>query len=455
MPDIQLIKTPSPNTGMPQQGWQPTLGLLWLATYLKQKGIESEILDGEIMSKEEILSKLESPYVGLSFDIMSTDSFDEIVKKAKEIGATTIVGGQAATPLAKLLLKQNLGIDYVVRYDGEYALESILRGENPKHIPNLTYRVGRNSIISNPDIELDLTQLPIPDRDLIPLEDYIKNFQKLKVKEGLPFSYDRPTSMFIAKGCPVRREGKGCSWCARIDKTHRRKTPQQFIDEINYLMDRYGIDHITEWSDDFLSNKADSWLEEVDRIGTPSNLKLRILSSIRYMSEKNIKHLRNIGVETILLGIEGGNDKVLRLNHKYQTREQVIEACRSLGNNGIKVSPAYILGLVGETWDSLEDTRSLSEQVNTVCETEITYWNPLTPLPGSPAWNLLIKIPEFKNRFGNTYRFDTEELVKANLRFNTQLGSDSFERVLEFREKRLKDANIQSREYVGKIPKTI
>lgn len=418
MGNIQLIKAPCRETGMPEDKWYTPMNLLWLGTYLEKRGHSVEILDGQHLTVSQIVERINSPFVGVSFDIMSSGSLDKIVENAKRKGSTVIVGGQAATPLAEILLRKNLNIDFVVRYDGEEALKQIIEGGKIKTIPNLTYRDGKK-VVSNQDVEVDLRDLPIPDRGLIDLESYIRDFQNIKTKQNLPLSYNRPTNTYIKKGCPIRINGHGCSWCSRVDKRFRGKMPQQFFNELKYLSEEFHVDHVSEFADDFLGNKNDKWLRELEEIVLDSNLNMgiRIYTSVRNISKENVKRLKNIGVDTILLGIESGSDIVLRQNGKYQTKEQVVGACKLLNKYNIKISPAYILGLIGETEDSLRDTIKLSKQVSDICKTEISYWNPLTPLPGSNVWNILMQREEFKEKFGDTYKLNPVELQRA-LRIN-------------------------------------
>ena len=58
MVDIQLIKTPCCDTGMPEDKWYLPLNLIWLASYLERHGYSVEILDGQHLSVEEIKNKI-------------------------------------------------------------------------------------------------------------------------------------------------------------------------------------------------------------------------------------------------------------------------------------------------------------------------------------------------------------------------------------------------------------
>ena len=177
---VQLISAPAEETGMLEEKWYPPMGLLYLGTYLKEKGHEVEIIDGHNLNTNQIQQKLKAPLIGISFDILSSKSFEQIAKSAKQKGATVVVGGQAATPLTIPLLK-NSDIDFVVKYDGEEAIRQLAEGISPYKIPNLVYRTPKGIKI-NPDLEVDLTNLPTPNRNLVDLERYIKEFGSLTWK---------------------------------------------------------------------------------------------------------------------------------------------------------------------------------------------------------------------------------------------------------------------------------
>lgn len=183
---IQLIKAPTKNTGMPEHDWYTPLNLIWLANYLIPHSYEVEILDGQLISLNEIKDRINADIVGVSFDILSITEFEQIISEAKRRNCHTITGGHLATALGSTLLERNIDLDAVVSFDGEDALlgfiESIRRfGKPTSSIPNLMYKTKGRLVCTNNN-EVDLRQLPLPRRDVggINIEAYIKNYQNTK-----------------------------------------------------------------------------------------------------------------------------------------------------------------------------------------------------------------------------------------------------------------------------------
>lgn len=427
MKKIQLISSPVDNGKLPlyEDGVFAPLSLIWLASYLKFHGHEVEIIDGQHCSLDEIVKKITAPIVGISFNILSTDSLDVIARETKIKGSRVVVGGQAATPLARALLK-NEDIDCVVRFDGEDALRGILEGKEEEQINNLVYRKD-GQIIENPSSFLDLTKLPpvIWDIPGISLQHYWDTFAE--VKKYIPAHrhfHNRPLSAFMQKGCPMRIGKGGCSFCSRVDRTLRCKSPQQAYAEFSYLAS-LGTDRIEEFSDSFLHNKK--WLAELATIvkqkghwGVPA----RVYADTRHIDNEVIDLMQVIGIDSVILGVESGNEEILRKNFKPNSIEQILKSVDLLGKAKMRCCPSFVLGLIGETEKTAEETFRIAEEINRRCEVEMAYFSVMTPFPGSRAWDMLLEIPEMYEKYGNTYKLDQPQLQRDFLSNFTQLGAD-------------------------------
>jgi len=80
----------------------------------------------------------------------------------------------------------------------------------------------------------------------------------------------------------------------------------------------------------------------VERIGVYANTK-----SIKMKTEEELRELRNLGVTIAYMGLESGDDKVLKAIRKGATAEKMIAMGRKLKAAGIKVSATVLLGLAG------------------------------------------------------------------------------------------------------------
>lgn len=307
---IQLIKAPTPNTGMPEHDWYAPLNLIWLANLLILHGYEVEILDGQLMDLDQIVARLSGDVVGVSFDILSIDAFDRIVAEARSRGCFTVAGGHLATALGPVLLKNNRDLQAVILYDGDHALletvRSIERGRAlAPSIPNILFRHDER-LVEGPIKDVDLLTLPTPRRDVggIALDAYFANYQKAKHALGLPFKYERPTNSYSHKGCPFRANGTGCSFCSRVDRRVRYKSGAQVYEEYRYLVVEHRVDHISDFADSWISASfLRSLLQHYDACG-PVGATLRVYGDIRHVTPETASLMRQLGVETVLLGIE-------------------------------------------------------------------------------------------------------------------------------------------------------
>ena len=123
--------------------WPQPVGILSIGAYLGQHnpGVEVEILDGNnVLTFDDVVGKLDADVVGVTTTAVNYDHAIEIAKIAKGRGARVVLGGSAATPLAKEILKYYSFVDAVIRYDGEVAFSKYISGVSLASIENLVYR---------------------------------------------------------------------------------------------------------------------------------------------------------------------------------------------------------------------------------------------------------------------------------------------------------------------------
>ena len=440
MTDIQLISAPlDQKLGLYEEGEFVPMGLLWIASFLKNKGFGVEIIDGQYNSLDSIKSRLNAPFIGASFTIRSSHSLDEIVETAKGLGSTTVVGGQAGTQLARQLV-DNPNIDYVVRYDGEMPMKLIAEGANKESIPNIIYKEGTDTRENK--IELSkLESLSPVDWGIIGIDKnlYWKAHQATMRPGHYSNSYSQPLSAFTKKGCPMRLGDQGCSFCSRMDKELRSKTPKQVYAEFRYLVS-LGADRIEEFSDSWVYDKI--WLRELMKIVDKEgewNAPIRIYGDVRHLQDKGIiDMLKKLEVDSVILGIESGNEEILKQNGKNINMSQVLKTSSLLGDAGIMASPSYVLGLIGETKETLEDTFKIADEIRERCVVEVGTFCTMTPFPGSKAWNYLLKNQEMHKKYSKTYHFNVNELQRDFISRFTNLGTKGLEYISNRRENYLK-----------------
>jgi radical SAM superfamily enzyme YgiQ (UPF0313 family) len=386
---IQLINPPVSNlySRPSRAGCFPPLDLLSLASYLKEKNAfcEIEILDGEILSLEEILKRLNADIVGISPKVFSYNPSLEIAQHAAEKGARVILGGAWASSIARNILKNRPFIEVVVRRDGEEALLAFSNNSKYSEIPGIVYR-NKKDIISNKQKPLDLNCLPMVDYEYVNIHRYFENYQN-KFPEH---SFKNPLPIYSQKGCFWYDKSGGCVFC-RIQFTHnRRKSPQRFWTEIRYLVKSYGTDLIWDVSDTF--TEPEGWVEEiVSNKPSDINCKFYFYGRASDIHEKMAFLLQSLGCFELLIGVESGNDILLQKANKGISKKIIIKAVKLCADHGIQVFPTFLFGLPGEDERSIEETLLFGEELMRFDNIKEISSSILVPLPGSSIYNALCK----------------------------------------------------------------
>lgn len=409
----------------------PSLALISLKTYLQVNTTYTiKCIDGTIFSLDNILSSIEIDkplIVCVSVQLLSYTNALVICDKAKKLGCTTVLGGHHATQIASLILQNQASIvDFVISGDGEIALKSIIENCQRSDIPNITYasKDGKD-IVTNKRIDLNLEYLPLPVYDDISWEPYDENLRKYQYGGSIK----RYARVYSHKGCNYRDLKRRCLFCGRADNNVRRKSPNKYWEEIWHLHNNYKVDYIFDVGDDFLSDKY--WLEEAVRVKNRDYSKLNIGIGIFGRADEITSQvadmLRRIDVTDVTIGFESGDNKVLKKSLKEVPLCKNLHATKILAENGITVTPSYVLGLPGENHNAL--TRTYENACKVI---DITFKyahkmpfeivaNLLEPLPGSPAFDLIKK--KYHDKYFNEDKLELAEVQKDYYTFIHNLKS--------------------------------
>ncbi|MDY6895265.1 MAG: radical SAM protein [Thermotogota bacterium] len=447
--NVKLIKAPCSSSETIYDKWMMPLELCSIATMLKDRfsDLGIEIIDGQFHGRDKILNCIRSDadVVGITYTIYSTETMENIARIAKSNGAFVVIGGPAATATAFQVL-ENKNIDAVVLYDGEFPMVQLVSAlkrspQNPDlcNIPNLLCRENR---ISGPLLAQKpcLDEYPPVERNIggLNINSYINAYPMTCTEKRLIAK--RPTNAYSKKGCP-----RSCSFCGRVDKGFRMRSPLLFYEEIKNLSQQYDVDYIYDHSDTWINNNwIDEYVSVLDRKGY-LDLRYMIFADVRDITKHNSQILKNIGVDIVLLGIESGCDSLLAKNRKNITRESILESCDLLLSNDMKISASFVLGLIGETDESLNKTVKLIKQLKTMGDVTI-YCNTIIPLPGSYIWKKMMEIPMLHTMYGDKYKFNVDQLRNMYIKFFTDI-SGGLQQLNELRDSILEEEEILKIEY--------
>lgn len=365
---------------------QPPLGLGYLAAVLRQAGHEPVILTPENFTASpeafvESVRKHAPDLVGLSF---LTPSFPIIRKWIAALRESTtdlpiVLGGPHTTALPLQTL-QYTGADYAVVGEGEIsfcALADALAGDSTGRLPGVVCREDPADAIERPPLIQDLDSLPFPAWDLIRPERYPPT------PHGAFFRRFPIAPVMTTRGCPFN-----CSFCASAatwNRRLRRRSPENVIEELDYLVRHHGVREI-HFEDDNLTSRK-------DHAGRISELILSRGLDIAWACPNGVRIdtldrdllqlMRRSGCYMLGLGIETANQELSDAVGKKLDLSCLEEKVHLMKEMGIDAYGFFLLGLPGETQETAEETIDLA------CRLPFAqvHFSHLVPLPGSRIFN--------------------------------------------------------------------
>ena len=221
-----------------------------------------------------------------------------------------------------------------------------------QEIAGITYRHLNGEIIRNPDRPLiqDIDRLYI-DYELFPDISLYKS----DIEVSLDLRKLKTAYMIESRGCPFK-----CTYCANQHwhGVWRAVSPVRTVDKMEHLVKNYGVQYFRFYDDLFTANKNRTL--EFCRILKERRLNVHFRVLVRAgISKDTLKALKEVGCESIGLGIESGSDRMLKRIEKGITRQQIIETINSCKELGLWVVGSFIVSLPGETQEDYKASLAL------------------------------------------------------------------------------------------------
>lgn len=352
------------------------LGLNYLASFAKQKipSIEIKIITS---TDSRAVFKEKPDLVGFSSVSQAFGYTTDLINETTREKIPTLVGGVHLSFLPESL-PQTEAIGVVG--EGEQTFVELLRLMKQEGcsyrkglglIRGIVYRDEHNRLVRTPfrpPIE-PIDNIPMPDREL------------LDIKRGTT------VHLISSRGCPFK-----CAFCAstRLYEGVRFFSAEYVVNEIQFLIARYKPILIKFYDDLFVASK--SRLREIVKKITAAGIHKKALFSINatasMIDEEIARLLKEMNVYTVGMGLESGNQEILRyLKAGKATVEQNERAVNILVKNNINPTGSFIIGSPGEDESKFEDT------LRFICRSRLSksYLYLLTPYPGTPLWDYALE----------------------------------------------------------------
>lgn len=369
-------------------GSWPPLGILYIATVLKNNGIEVSVLDqaAQGFSIKDTVSwvKREDPDIlGFSTLISSSRTAAIIAREVKKENPniTIVFGNFHATFNADRILKNYPFVDVIVRGEGEYTslelAKCLEKGGKIKDVLGIAFR-NKNGVVSTPDRPLikNVDSIPFPDRELLDV-DYHSTIA------GANVAPKKFTSIVSSRGCVYRCRFCGCTRFAR--NVWRPRLVENTLDELR-LLESEGYRQFLFVDDSFTMNPK-RVIKLCQRIREEKmDVEWICEGRVDHCSYELMREIVKAGCRVIYFGIESANQRVLDYYRKQTTPEQAENAVKTARKAGMEVIVgSFIVGAPGETRREIQNTLEFPKKI----DLDIPQFNILGAFPGNEIWEEL------------------------------------------------------------------
>lgn len=399
--------------------------LAYAANILRNAGHDVEVIDGVAMDMHEadFLCKVEEIDPDLIVIETTTHAINHdlaLCRKLKMMlsNVKILLCGAHATVFAYNLLQKNNCIDFVAIGEYEFTLlklvERIKEGSENLLIEGLGYKINNEIWISDKKgfIE-DINSLPYPAFDMFPSNDE----PNLSIYGDGICTYWPAVTLHSSRGCPFRCDF--CMWNQIIynNGPYRMFDPKRVVDEMEYVIEKYGAKEIYFDDDDFCINKKHV-LDICEEIKN-RNLKIKwsCMGDAIVVDEEMIRVMAGSGCIYMKFGVESGNRQILKNIGKPLNPENSVLVAHWGRKYGIMSHATFSFGLDGETLETMVDTLKLANRIKfDTAQVSIT-----TPFPGTRYYKKLVEkgfIKEHKwDSFDGTMTcaFNTDELTAEEI----------------------------------------
>jgi len=314
--------------------------------------------------------------IGITTKSQNFKSVCIVARLAKEINKdiAVIVGGPHPSMTGSDIFKC-AEFDVSVIGEGEDVivelLNTIAARENFHNIQGIIYRENGKTVETAPrEYIKDLDSLCFPHESA---PEVLKDYDQ----------YPRTAfrNIFTIRGCPYN-----CLFCGSYkiwSRKSRFRSPENVVREIKHLQNR-GLKLVHFDDDTFgVSKKHIHELCNAIKEHCPG-LKWSSEIHVKLVDDQTISIMKASGCYSIQIGIESGNNEILKQMRKSTTIEEALAACAIIHKHGIELKTFFIVGFPQETEDTLSDTVAAMRKI----KCNLLTYSIFTPYPGTDSFEL-------------------------------------------------------------------
>jgi len=381
-----LLIRPAPKTEQfGDESFLP-LGIAYVAASLEKSGYRVKVIDQLIQKTSDddlfaFINEFGPDAVGFTAVTPVIKSAYRIAGKIKQRhpDIITVIGGPHATAMPEECLENN--IDFVVQGEGEETITSLLASlDKPENVKGISYMKSGRAYSTKPcEFIKNLDDLPFPARHLFP------SLEMYRGQEALG-SLTPVGSIMTSRGCPY-----ACKFCfkAVFGNRFRARSADSVLAEWLHLINIYSAREIAVVDDSFTTDtsRVHKICDGLIKAGTRTRWSCPNGIRVDLGDYEMLKKMRRAGCYRVALGIESGSQKILDAIGKKITLRQIEDTVKNCRRAGIKTMGFYMLGNLGETRETMEETIQFAKKVRT----DYAQFLIAIPYPGTALYDEISK----------------------------------------------------------------
>lgn len=369
------------------------LGLAYLSACVKeQRCRDVRIIDcGEDdlsrMRAVEAIRQASPDVIGATVYTCYVDDVINVLEAAKQANPSvfTVVGGPHPTALPEEMAS-NTSIDVVVCGEGEISFKALIdrleHKESYYDLDGIAFsKKGEVTVNRRRELIRDLDTIPFPMWQDLPIASYTHpnyGHPRMNKKNFI--------NMLATRGCPYR-----CIFCGAADvwgRKVRKHSPERIVEEMQILQNEYGVHSLRFADSTFTIDRK--WTLELCDILQSLDMDIAWEANARAdtIDEHILVEMKKAKCVSLTIGVESGDENVLRINKKNQDLNQVRQAFRSMREVGIFSWAFFMIGCPGETRESIRKTREFALELD---PDQVSICAYATPYPGTEFYDLARK----------------------------------------------------------------
>jgi hopanoid biosynthesis associated radical SAM protein HpnJ len=281
--------------------------------------------------------------------------------------------GPPVTVEPEKCLRTAPAIDFIIRREFDHQIVQYANGKPIEEIAGASYR-RNGQVVNNPEAA------PIENLDELPWVSKVYKRDLDVTRYNVPFLLNPFISFYTSRGCPAL-----CTFCL-WPQTHsghrwRLRSADDVAAEVRYALEAFP--HIKEifFDDDTFNYRKERTIELCRKL-KPLNFTWSCTSRVT-TDYDTLKAMKEAGCRLLIVGYESGDAQILKNIKKGATLDMARRFTANCKKLGLLVHGDFIVGLPGETRDSIRRTIEFAKELdNETIQVSIAH-----PYPGTEFYD--------------------------------------------------------------------